>query len=336
MHIALFCPFSLGPTRGNITSVQRIAKHLQQLGCKVSLIPLDSPDLDKHLQQLSASPPDLLHAFHAFHAGPVTRTTAAELKRPYLITLTGSDLFDPSLRDHPYTRQAIADAAAITCFDPLVAELAANSFPGAAQKIAVIPQGVEPFPDTLPMQRPENSFIILLPAALRPVKGIDVAIQQLAPLAARLPSLQLWVAGGILDVDYAAIIAAEAGKYPWVRLLGETPYQLMGQLYATADVVLNSSHFEGGMANALLEAMVMAKPVLAHDIPGNRSLIRHAETGWLFMEGEALRQLVLALAQQPDQLEQVGRAAQRFVMEHFSPAQEATTLIKLYTKLTTA
>jgi glycosyltransferase involved in cell wall biosynthesis len=108
----------------------------------------------------------------------------------------------------------------------------------------------------------------------------------------------------------------------------------MGQQYVTADLVLNSSKFEGGMANVLLEAMIMAKPVLARDIPGNRSLILHGKTGWLFEDGDTLRQLILALAQQPDQREQVGRAAQRFVTEQYSPSQEALTLIKLYKKLT--
>jgi len=333
MHSALFCPFTHGPTRGNITSVQRIARHLQRTGCQVSLTGLDVPDLDTRLHRLAIDRPDLLHGFHAFHAGPLTRATARALGIPYLITLTGSDLFDPSLRDHPDTRQAIADAAAITCFDVLVAKLAASSFPLAAQKISVIPQGVEPFPEVTPLQHPENAFIILLPAALRPVKGIDFAIHQLDSLATRLPELQLWIAGGVLDAGYAAMVQAEADTRPWITLLGETPYQAMGKLYATADLVLNSSQFEGGMANALLEAMIMAKPVIARNIPGNRSLIRHGETGWLFKDGDELRQLVYLLAQQPQQREQVGRAAQNRVTEFFSPEREATALATLYTKL---
>jgi L-malate glycosyltransferase len=330
MRIALICPFSLGPTRGNITSVQRIARHLQLAACQVDLVSLDAPDRTEQLQQLAASAPDLLHAFHAFHAGPVTRQTTHLLDVPYLITLTGSDLFDPTLRDHPATSLAIADAAAITCFDPLVAKLAATSFPLAAQKLAIIPQGVEPFPDAVPLQKPEGSCVILLPAALRPVKGIDFAIHELAPLAAELPNLQLWIAGGVIDAAYAGQIRALAASCPWITLLGEVPYQAMGQLYATVDLVLNSSQFEGGMANALLEAMVMGKPVVARNIPGNRSLIWHGETGWLFKDGSALRDLVRAVAKQPEQRITVGRAAQNHVLQNFSPDQEATALMQLY------
>jgi glycosyltransferase involved in cell wall biosynthesis len=333
MHIALFCPFSHGPTRGNITSVKRIAKYLRQTSCQVELVPLDVPDRHERLQKLVTSPPDLLHAFHAFHAGPVARQVAIKSGVPYIITLTGSDLFDPVLRDHQETRQAIHDAAAITCFDPLVAELADQTFPMITDKLMVIPQGVEPFPEYPAVTRSANEFIILLPSALRPVKGIDFALAQLEPLIADLPNLQLWVVGGVLDTEYATTIRAQTADLPWVHLKGEVPHKAMGQLYAAADLVLNSSLFEGGMANALLEAMIMAKPVLARDVPGNRSLIRHGKTGWLFQDGDDLRQLVRSLAQQPGQREAVGRAARDFVTNHFSPALEATSLAALYTRL---
>jgi glycosyltransferase involved in cell wall biosynthesis len=291
------------------------------------------PDRYERLQQLATSPPELLHAFHAFHAGPVARQAAHELQIPYIITLTGSDLFDPTLRDHQETRQAIHDAAAITCFDPLVAELADQTFPLITDKLVVVPQGVEPFPDYPATTRTDNEFIILLPSALRPVKGIDFAMSQLAPLLVDLPNLQLWVVGGVLDTEYATTIRAQASELSWVHLRGEVPHKAMGQLYAAADLVLNSSLFEGGMANALLEAMIMAKPVLARDVPGNRSLIRHKETGWLFQDGDTLRELVRSITQQPRQRENVGRAAQEYVIKQFSPAAEATALVDLYTRL---
>lgn len=330
MQIALFAPYSQGPIRGNITSVQRIARHLQMHGLQTDLISLDATDLPLRLQKLASTPPTLLHGFHAFHAGPFTRTTAQQLGVPYLITLTGSDLFDPNLRDHPDTIRALGDATAVTCFDPLVAKLAMQAFPQISARLHVIPQGVEPFQNTILTEKPSDSFVILLPAALRPVKGIDFAIEQLTPLALEQPRMQLWIAGGELDYQYAATIRAQAAKLPWVKLLGEVPHQSMGALYAAADLVLNSSEFEGGMANALLEAMVMGKPVLARDVPGNRSLICHGETGWLFEDGTQLRQLVRMSAQQPDQLIKAGRAAHDDVTAHFSPAREATELAALY------
>ena len=333
MHIALFAPYSKGPTRGNITSVQRIARHLQMHGLQTDLISLDATDLSLRLQNLVSTPPTLLHGFHAFHTGPLTRTTAQHLGLPYLITLTGSDLFDPVLRDHTETRQALHDAAAVTCFDPIVAELAMQAFPRISSQLHVIPQGVEPFQGTRPAEKTSDSFVILLPAALRPVKGIDSAIEQLTPLALEQPQLQLWIAGGELDYQYAATVRAQAAKLPWVKLLGEVSHQAMGALYAAADLVLNSSQFEGGMANALLEAMVMGKPVLARDIPGNRSLIRNRETGWLFQDGEALCRLIRQLMANPTLRNTVAHQAQQHVLTQYSPQREAKLLVQLYCSL---
>lgn len=333
MHIALFCPFTQGPTRGNITSVQRIARHLQLSGNQVDLIPLDAPDRSLCLQRLIAAPPDLLHAFHAFHAGPITRSMAHTLGVPYLITLTGSDLFDPALRDHPETLLALNDATSITCFDHLVAELATQTFPRVAGKLVVIPQGVEPFVVPVAAERTAVSFCILLPAALRPVKGIDYAITHLAPLAAERPELRLWIAGGSLDDTYTEAIERQAAGLPWVKLLGEIPHQEMGTLYAVADLVLNSSQFEGGMANALLEAMAMAKPVLARDVPGNRSLIHHGRTGWLYRDGSDLCNQTRQLMDDPALRDTVARQARQHVLTQYSPQQEADLLIRLYHSL---
>lgn len=333
MHCALFCPFSLGPARGNITSVQRISRNLHRQGCHVNLLPLDSPDLQARLRHLADDPPDLIHAFHAYHAGPTALDVARQLKVPYLITLTGSDLFDPALRDHPHTQQALAAAASVTCFDPIVAQSLLSHHPGMAGKLSVIPQGVEPLPAAPPVSRAADAFVILLPAALRPVKGIDRAIAELTPLVPSLPKLQLWVAGGVLDEAYAAAVRAAAGQHPWARLLGEIPCRTMGAYYAAADLVLNSSLFEGGMANALLEAMVSGRPVLAHDVAGNRSLIRDGETGWLYRSGDELRALVSRLSDQPLLLQRAGQAARMHVLEHCSPQQEAAQLLTLYRSL---
>lgn len=333
MHIAILCPFSRGPARGNLTTVNRISRFLQKCGCRVSLLALDAPDLPELQHRLAAEPPDLIHAFHAHYAGPTARDLAAKLKIPYLVTLTGSDLFDPTMRDDHQTRQVITDAVCVTCFDRLVAGQAASAFGLPLEKLIVIPQGVEPFDSTTPVSRPDSSFIVLLPAAMRPVKGIDDAITQIITLALTEPSLQLWVAGGVLDYAYAKKIEQLAAEQPWVRLLGEIPRHQMGGYYLAADLVLNSSWFEGGMANALLEAMVTGRPVLARAIPGNRSLLQDGKTGWLYANGNELRKLLKMLMAQPAQRIQAGQAAQELVRFAFSPERESASLRDLYNQI---
>lgn len=330
MRVCLFAPFSSGPIRGNIITVNRIARHLEKLGIQTTVAALDQPDRQAILLRQPEGSPDLIHAFHAFHSGPLARSTAQQLQIPYLITITGSDLFEPAFRDSPATAAALQDADAVTCFDNIIAERLTATFPFLTGKLAIISQGVEPLPDSAPLPRSADSFIILLPAALRPVKGIHEAIDALAPLATEAPNLQLWLAGGELDRDYTGQIRQQAAALGWIRLLGEVPHDRMGAVYRASDLVLNASLFEGGMANCLLEAMACARPVLARDIPGNRSLIRHGETGWLYRDGHDLRKMVCNLADRPDQREEVGRAAREYVAGHFSAAKEAAALLSLY------
>lgn len=329
MHIALICPFSSGPGRGNITTVRRIASNLPAAGCRITQVNLDEVSEESCCAALDTDHPDLLHAFHAYHAGPAAWRLSRHFNVPYLITITGSDLFDPSLCSAPETQLAIADAAALTCFDPQVAQRLAEKFPQTADRISVIPQGVVPLPQEKPYPRSEDDFLILLPAALRPVKGIIEAIAALTPLAQEFPTLRLLVAGGALDPNYAGDVSTIAASLPWVQLLGNIPYQQMGALYAAADLVLNSSLFEGGMANTLLEAMIMGKPVLARNILGNRSLIRHGETGWLFNDDEQLRQLVRRLSD-PDLRTKIGTTGRDYVQKHCSPLTEAHRYAALY------
>ncbi len=333
MQIALICPFSFGPGRGNITTVRRIADHLPAAGCRTTSINLDSMNTEKRNELLAQSGPDLLHAFHAYHAGPTARQASLKLGIPYLITITGSDLFDSKIRNAPETRQTLIDAAAVTCFDSLVAQRLEKVFPHISGRLSVIPQGVAPFPVQNPFPDPDNNFHILLPAVLRPVKGITNAIEALNPLAQEFPSLRLLVVGGAIDADYADKISEMAAALPWVQLLGDVPYQQMGSIYAAANLVLNSSVFEGGMANALLEAMAMGKPVLASDVLGNRSLIKSGENGWLYQNNIELQDIVRLLLGNPGLGKRIGIAGKYFVEKNCSPKVEANSYAALYRRL---
>ncbi|MDD5285780.1 MAG: glycosyltransferase [Desulfuromonadaceae bacterium] len=333
INVALISPFSRGPARGNITTVSRIANYLPLTGCRVTTVSLDTVLPAERRRLLSRISPDLLHAFHAHHAGPAARTEARLLGIPYMVTITGSDLFDPGLRCHESTSQAIQDAAAVTCFDPLVALHLAESFPEIAGMISVIPQGVAPLPVSQPYPRSENEFMILLPAAIRPVKGIATAIDALTSMAEEFPFLRLHLAGGDLDPLYANGIRERVASLPWVHMMGEVQHERMGDLFAASDLVLNCSLFEGGMANTLLEAMIMGKPVLARDVLGNRSLISHGKTGWLYNSNDELSELVRPLLHNRGLGIEMGEAGRNFVQQNCSVTTEARSYFEVYQRL---
>lgn len=334
MRIAIISPYSTGPLRGNITTVNRISRFLALTGAELLVLPADALSAGEMELRLTSFAPDLIHGFHARYCGGLAQRLAARLNLPFVITITGSDLHDPLLRNHPDTIRAIEEARTVVCFDAVEgAELAAH-FPQAPGRVAIISQGVE----RLPVAEADGfglageAVVLLLPAALRPVKRVEFPLQALASLAERSPAIRLAIAGGIIDQDYAATIRSMLCDAPYAVWLGEIPRERMGALYARADVVLNCSGFES-MPNALLEAMAMERPVLAADIPGNRTLVRHGDTGLLYRDAESFLANVARLAADAGLRTALGRRAGEFVRDSFSAEDEAAKYLRLYRAL---
>ncbi|MDD2582745.1 MAG: glycosyltransferase, partial [Desulfuromonadaceae bacterium] len=297
MRIAIISPYSIGPIRGNITTVKRISRFLTRAGVELLVLPADvlSPAEMEH--RLTFFAPQLIHAFHASYCGGIARLLAERFNLPFIITITGSDLHDPLLRNHQDTVRAITAAQATACFDGNEAAELAGYFPQVADRVVVVPQGVEALhvaaADSFGLA--DDAFVLLLPAAIRPVKQIEFPLQALARLATKIPAIRLVIAGGIIDQDYAATIRSLLCDAWYATWLGEIPLKRMGVLYARADVVLNCSRFES-MPNTLLEAMAMGRPVLAADIQGNRTLVRHGDTGLLYRDTDSFTESVVRLA----------------------------------------
>ncbi len=331
MRIALICPYSRGPLRGNIITVQRIARFLGQAGIDVITLAADRCTAGEMELQLLEFRPDLVHGFNACYCGPLARKLAEILHIPYLITMTGSDLNDPRQRNHPDTITALEGAKAIVCFCALDAEKLVNFFPVLKRIVTVIFQGVE----QLSVDSDEtfgidgSSFVLLLPAALRPVKGIEFPLKALSPPVLNDQNLHLICAGGVIDAEYATSVFELLNATPLATWIGEIPHGRMGSLYSRADLVLNCSGYES-MPNSLLEAMAMGRPVLAADIPGNRALITHGVTGWLYGDETDFRRLVALIVTNGALRREVGCNARQFVQESFSPHREAAGYVSLY------
>lgn len=331
MRVAIVSPYSVGPMRGNIATVRRICRYLGLLGTEQIVLPADTMPVDEMARRLTSFRPDVIHGFHARYCGDTARQLAGRMNCPYLITITGSDINDPVLRDHADTARAVAFAAAVVCFDEQESALVASHFPEAGERIFVVPQGVEPLPVTgeLPYELPDDALLLLLPAALRPVKNVEFPIRELLPLIGDNPHVLLAIAGGVIDQRYSAGIREMLGRAPFATWLGEVPYERMGDLYARADIVLNCSLFEG-MPNSLLEAMALGRPVLAVDIPGNRSLVRDGETGLLFRDGADFRRQLLRLVRDPKLRATCGGNAREHVLTRLSPVREAEAYLDVY------
>jgi glycosyltransferase involved in cell wall biosynthesis len=317
--------------RGNVTTVNRIAASLREAGAEIIVLPVDTLTIDDITAQLRSFAPQVIHGFHALFCGEISRNLSLALSIPFVITLTGSDINDTAMREHPATISALKAAAGIACFDTSIAATVCQHFPDTENRLYVVPQGVSPPPvtGTHDFGLPADRQLILLPAALRPVKNVDFPVRALSGLLTGNRPPMFVIAGGEIDRDYAAGIRQQISRIPSVVWLGEVPYEQMGDLYARADIVLNCSCFEG-MPNSLMEAMVLGRTVLAADIPGNSLLVRNNETGLLYRNEPEFIELVNRLLDDNTLRERLGAAAASFVREHYQPHREAEGYLKLY------
>ena len=107
----------------------------------------------------------------------------------------------------------------------------------------------------------------------------------------------------------------------------------MPSLLEAADIVLNCSVSEGGMANAVLEALALGRAVLAADIPGNRSLVEDDVTGFLFASGAEFAAKAGWLAKDPELRRRLGEAGRRLVATRLTPAVETDGYLAVYRRV---
>lgn len=337
MKIALLAPF-YSAVRGNAVTVRRIARGLQAAGVAVQVVDLSTTEAEAALETLRAFDPDLVHGFHAFHAGPLAARYAGEVGRPLVVSLLGTDanhdLFDRARRE--MVVRVLRAAAAVVCFHETIRGAVARALPEIAPRTAVIPQSVRlegrPFPlgELVPLRPGEVRF--LLPAGIRPVKNVRFPLAPLGELADRCP-IKCLVAGPVLDDEEGARLFDALKGRDWAFYLGEVPHEQMGSLLDAVDVVINSSRSEGGMANSLLEAMSRGKAVLASDIPGNRSIIADGVDGLLFDSPETFRAHAERLAGDPDLRRRLGEAAREKVERCYPAGRELQGYLDLYRQL---
>lgn len=339
MKIAMITPFYLPPVRGNAVTVRRIARHLAA-EFRVTVQSLDTSSAGEILQAISHDPPDLIHAFHGYLGGRVAREVARATGIPYLVTLTGSDVYE-ALEDgrRGETLAALRDAAAIVAFHKCVKCTVSEHHTSFAEKSVVIPQGVE-FPgeefDWGAERFDAGEFVFFLPAGLRPVKNVGYPLAPLAELHREEPRIRFLVAGPVLDHAYAAAVLAEIDRCPFARYLGEVGHGAIGALYRRADVVLNTSIFEGGMANSVLEALAFGKPVLASCIDGNRSVVKEGKTGLLYRGEAEFREKARELVSDGELRQRLGNSGRLVVREKFTAEREVAAYAELYRRIVSA
>jgi glycosyltransferase involved in cell wall biosynthesis len=118
-----------------------------------------------------------------------------------------------------------------------------------------------------------------------------------------------------------------------VRFHGLAQGEELLDLYRNADVFVLPSRMEG-MPLVLLEALAMALPIVATDIPGNRDLVLHGQNGTLVPSDNpaALRAALVDITADPDEYRRMSEASRRLA-DRYTWETIGAEFERLYTQL---
>lgn len=339
-RVAVLTPFASPSPRGNAVTVARIVRGLAGRGVEARVWDVSTTGEATIEREVGAFAPSLLHAFHAFRVGPLALRLARRVEIPLVVTLTGTDanhdLFDPARA--ALVRWVLEGASRVTAFHPSIAARVAGTLPDLGQKLVSVPQAasIEPGERFDLGERwavPADRVLFLFPAGVREVKRPRLPLAPFDRLLTRRAEVRLLYAGPILDPEEGEALRRALASRPWARHVGAVPHTQMASLLGQADIVLNCSISEGGMANSVLEALAMERAVLAADIEGNRSLVEHEVTGLLFRDEAELEVGAERLAGDPALRRRLGRAGRQLVERTYPPEREITGYLDVYRSL---
>jgi phosphatidylinositol alpha-mannosyltransferase len=183
----------------------------------------------------------------------------------------------------------------------------------------LVPNGVyvDRFAGAKPLDDlPAGRRIVFLGRIDEPRKGLDLLLEALPAIAARVPDVQLLVAGpGDVEDVREAMDPRVADR---VHLLGLVSEADKPRVYASGDVYVAPNTHGESFGIVLIEAMATGTPVVASDLPAFRRVLADGEAGVLFPVGDtaALAASVAALLLDDERRRHLSVAASRVVQAY--------------------
>ena len=286
MHILIVVP-DQERVSGNWVTAERFQHGLEKYGHQVARYGTRLQARGGFRELLLDFAPDVTILLHAYRTGKPWLEAAKGLEIPSVVVLTGTDvnngLDDPEQNE--IIRTVMSQAAFVLLQNPLIAARLSLSHPELTSNLRELTPGITlgkvayDLRNTLTSAKEQTLF--LFPAGLRAIKGVLELLEMFDKLVAERSSCHLAFCGPILDESYGNHFLAAIAERPWASYLGSIPTKAMASAMRGADVILNNSQTEG-LANTLLEAATLGIPILARNIPGNATVVRHDINGLLY------------------------------------------------------
>jgi len=261
MKIALITPARPVAHSGNLNTAVRWAGLLRELGHRVRV-----------LTAWDDRPADVMIALHARRShDSIARFAAAFSRRPLIVMLTGTDLYD-DIRVDPAAKFSLKLATLLVILQHEgLHELA----PPLRRKARVIYQSTRSIKKPAPRK---SNFEVCISGHLREVKDpfrLAAALEHL-PAQSRIRAVQI---GGAMSVSMgkdAARWMRRESRYSWI---GEMRHGDALKRLARARLMVISSRMEGG-ANVVTEALAARVPIIASRVSGNVGMLGRDYAGY--------------------------------------------------------
>jgi len=282
-------------------------------------------------------PFDLIHAHVALPDGYAATMLARELELPSVVTIHGQDL-QHTVHRGVRCRRALAfalnHASQVIVVSHKLRRLAEEYF-GCRDKLAVIPNGVDPQKVSVPNlgNSPDRarSWILLSVSNLVHTKGLDLNLVAVQRLRERYPELRYKVIGGGPLEARLHRMAATLGLSECVEFLGPQPHSRVMQHMAECDVFTLPSWNEG-FGVVYLEAMANGKPIIGCRGEGIEDFVEHGKTGMLVKprDVDSLVESLDFLLSHPEEARAMGERARQLVLENYTWEKNAEKTIQVY------
>ena len=183
-----------------------------------------------------------------------------------------------------------------------------------------------------PTPEPHGPVIILMAARTLWDKGVGIFVEAARILQERL-QVRMVLAGGPDPGNPASLTPNMLRAWHREGVIEWWGWQHdMERIYAQAHIVALPTMYGEGVPTSLIEAAACSRPVIASDVPGCRSIVRHAHNGLLVPpnDASALACAIELLVLDPARRMKMGAAGRQMVLERFTHEKINTATLQVY------
>ena len=291
-----------------------VTNQVEPIGPNVRVIHIKAGSPDAPLEDLYALLPEFLEQVNTFREAEgleydvvhshywlsawVGRELSQVLEIPHVVTFHTLSMIKMQSRAGEIEQsersvvetEVIATADRIIAFSPHERDAMARLYAADANKINLVPCGVD-----LDVFRPldqktvrsslglNGEKILLYVGRVEPIKGLDLLVETAAQMDSE-KGVRMMVVGadvnGDREMDRVKQLAKERDLEDKIEFVGQVDHRDLPLYYNAADVCVVPSYYES-FGLVALESMACGTPVVATRVGGLSTIIHHGRTGYL-------------------------------------------------------